>query len=268
DESWMKRVKEVVDYAYDNDMYVILNSHHDNEYYDIGGCVSDEKILESSVKKMTKLWTQIAKTFKNYDERLIFETMNEPRTEGSAKEWVGGTAPEREIVHKLNAEILSAIRKTGGNNAYRHVMMPTYAATSSTNILKQMEIPDDDRIIISVHAYSPYNYAMNGSYSKDFSENDMKELDRFFSDLNSIFISKGRPVVIGEFGAVNKGNEDDRCKWAEYYIKVAKNYVIPCVWWDNNSGSSKGNECFGLYNRRTGEWMFEKLLKALIDASK
>lgn len=269
DAAWMNRVKEVVDYAYNNGMYVILNSHHDNEYYDIGGCVKDEKVLKQSVTKMTKLWTQIANTFKSYDNKLIFETLNEPKTEGSAKEWAGGTAAEREIVYTLNENIVAAIRKTGGNNSTRAIMVPSYAATSNTSILKSMKLPEDDNIIVSVHAYSPYNYAMNGSYSSDFSDNDKKELDKFFTDLNEIFVSKGTPVVIGEFGATNKGKDADRCKWADYYVKGAKKYGIPCVWWDNNSSAgSKGEECFGIYNRQKGEWLFEELVKTLVDAAK
>ena len=130
DKDWMKRVKEVVDYAYDNGVYVILNSHHDNTYYDIGGCVKSDDTLNKSVNKMNKLWKQIANEFKDYDEHLIFETLNEPRTEGSAKEWSGGTAEEREVVAKLNEEIVKTIRSTGGNNAYRQIMVPAYAATS------------------------------------------------------------------------------------------------------------------------------------------
>ncbi len=268
DEQWMKRVKEVVDYAYKNDMYVILNSHHDNEYYDIGGCAKSDKTYKASEKKMTKLWTQIANEFKKYNEHLIFETLNEPRTEGSAKEWTGGTGAEREVVNNLNSAIVSAIRATGGNNGYRYIMVPAYAATSNMGALRAMKLPDDERIIVSVHAYSPYNYAMNSGYSKKFSDSDKKELDKFFSDLNSLFISKGIQVVIGEFGATNKGDEADRCLWAEYYIKGAAKYGIPCVWWDNNSGDSEGGECFGIYNRKTGEWTFKDLADTLIRSAK
>ena len=268
DEQWMARVKEVVDYAYKNGMYVILNSHHDNEYYDIGGCAKSDKTYKASEKKMTKLWTQIANEFKKYNEHLVFETMNEPRTEGSAKEWSGGTGAERDVVNNLNAAIVEAIRATGGNNEYRYIMIPAYAATSNMGALRALKLPDDDRIIVSVHAYSPYNYAMNGSYSKDFSDSDKKELDKFFSDLNSIFISKGVQVVIGEFGATNKDNEADRCLWAEYYVKGAGKYGIPCIWWDNNSGTAKGGECFGIYDRKTGEWVFKDLADTLVKSAK
>ncbi len=268
DSDWMKRVKEVVDYAYDNGMYVILNSHHDNSYYDIGGCVESESTLNSSVKKMNSLWKQIATEFKNYDEHLIFETLNEPRTEGSAKEWTGGTAEEREVVAKLNSEIVSTIRSTGGNNAYRQIMVPAYAATSDTNILKQMTLPDDDNIIVSVHAYSPYNFAMNANGSSTFSDSDKKELDKFFKALNTIFVSKGTPVVIGEFGATNKNNLDDRVAWAEYFVKGAGKYNIPCVLWDNNSGRKSGSECFGVYSRERKEFTYPEIVEAIVNAAK
>ncbi|MCI7766485.1 MAG: cellulase family glycosylhydrolase [Oscillospiraceae bacterium] len=268
DKDWMDRVKEVVDYAYGNGMYVILNSHHDNSYYNIGDCVKSEDNLNKSVKKMTTLWTQISKTFKDYDEHLIFETLNEPRTEGSAKEWSGGTAEEREVVYTLNNEIVKAIRATGGNNAYRHIMVPSYAATSDTNILKQMKLPDDDRIIMSVHAYSPYFFAMAENGSATFSANDKKELDNFFKNLNSIFVSKGTPVVIGECGATNKKNLEDRVAWADYFVKGAGKYNIPCVIWDNNSGKRSGGECFGIYSREKKEFSYPEIAEAFVNAAK
>ena len=265
---WLARVKEVVDYAYNDGMYVILNSHHDNAYYDIGGCGASDKVLEANLAKMTNLWTQIANTFKDYSEKLVFETLNEPRTEGSPNEWNGGTASEREIVAAFNDAIVKAIRATGGNNAYRFIMVPAYAATSSTNILRSMEIPDDDRVIVSVHAYSPYLFAMVGNASAELSDSDRLELDRFFANLNSIFISKGRAVVIGEMGCTNMDNLLERCEWADYYVRGAKKYGIPCFVWDNNSKTSVGNECFGLYDRDRGEWVFPEIAEALISAAK
>ncbi|MBQ5332494.1 MAG: cellulase family glycosylhydrolase [Oscillospiraceae bacterium] len=268
DKEWMNRVKEVVDYAYDNGVYVIINSHHDNSYYNVGKCAESDAELKKSVKKMTTIWTQISKTFKNYDERLIFETLNEPRTEGSAKEWSGGTAEEREIVYTLNSEIVKAIRATGGNNAYRHIMVPSYAATSDINTLKQMKLPDDDRIIMSVHAYSPYFFAMAENGSGTFTDKDKTELDNFFKNLNSIFVSKGTPVVIGECGATNKKNLEDRVAWAEYFVKGAGKYNIPCVIWDNNSGKRSGGECFGIYSREKKEFTYPEIAEAFVNAAK
>ena len=267
DSEWLARVKEVVDYAYNNDMYVILNSHHDNSYYDIGACAANEDAYSANIRKMSVLWTNIADAFKDYGERLLFETMNEPRTEGSEKEWLGGTAEEREIVYALNEAIIKAIRATGGNNEYRHILVPDYAANSNTDILKKMRLPDDDRVIVSVHAYSPYSFAMDENGSAGFTDADKKELDKLLREFNRIFIKKGIPVVIGEFGATNKKNLDERCAWAEYYVKCAGQYGIPCIVWDNNIGRESGAECFGLYDRNTGEWIFPELAGTMVKAA-
>ena len=131
-----------------------------------------------------------------------------------------------------------------------------------------MEIPDDDRVIVSVHAYSPYLFAMVGNASAELSDSDRVELDRFFATLNSIFISKGRAVVIGEMGCTNKDNLLERCEWADYYVRGAKKYGIPCFVWDNNSKTSVGSECFGLYDRSKGEWVFPEIAEAMISAAK
>lgn len=267
DEVWMARVHEVVDYAYKNGMYVILNSHHDTDYYDIGSSLDSDKIREFCLKRMKILWEQIAEEFKDYDEHLIFETLNEPRTVGSEKEWSGGTPEEREIIYTLNEEIVKTIRSTGGKNKTRYIMVPCYGATSDLSVLSEMRLPDDDRIIVSVHAYAPYNFAMNAEGSAEFTESDRRELDAFFSGLNDLFVRRGVPVVLGEFGVTNKDNPEDRLAWAEYYVKGAKAYGIPCIVWDNNQASGIGAEMFGLYNRREGTWYFPELAEAYVRAA-
>lgn len=264
--TWMARVKEVVNYAYDNGMYVILNSHHDNLFYDIGGCVKREKTFEASKERMKNLWAQIAEEFKDYDEHLIFETLNEPRTVGSEKEWQGGTPEEREVVYALNEVIVETIRESGGNNKDRYIMVPSYGATNNIEVLKEMKLPDDDHLIMSVHAYSPYDFAMNGDATGEFTESDRKELDSLFSALNEVFVSKNIPVVLGEFGATNKDNLEDRCAWADYYVRGAKKYNMVSIVWDNNN-YGEGAEYFGLYNRREGTWYFPELAEAYTAAA-
>lgn len=261
DEAWLERVKTVVDYAYNNDMYVILNSHHDNELYNIGESVKNEAVKTESIKTMTTVWTQIANAFEAYDNRLLFETLNEPRAVGSENEWLGGTPEEREVVYALNAAIVSAIRATGGNNVNRFILVPSYAATSDISILKEIKLPEDDRIIVSVHAYSPYDFAMNADGSTVFTDEDKEELDKLFKNFDKLFLKKGIPVIIGEFGATNKGNPEDRCAWASYYTGLARQYGIPCLVWDNGY-NEVGAENFGLYDRQNGTWFSEELAKA------
>lgn len=263
----MARVREVVDYAYNNGMYVILNTHHDTDYYDIGSSVESEKIRAVCLQRMETLWKQIAEEFKDYDERLIFETLNEPRDVGSEKEWSGGTPEEREIIYDMNDAIVKVIRNAGGNNKKRYIMVPSYGANADMNVLRELRLPDDPRIIVSVHAYAPYNFAMNPDGSAVFTEQDRKDLDYLFNGLNDLFVSKGVPVIIGEMGVTNKDNQADRAAWVDYYVRGAKKYNIACFVWDNNHGTEIGGEQFGLYNRREGSWYFPELAKAYVDAA-
>ncbi len=265
DKAWLDRVQEVVDYAYDNDMYIILNSHHDMSWIKLSK--ESQKTVSA---KYRNLWKQIAKRFKDYDEKLIFEGMNEPRTEGSAQEWNGGTADEREILNSYYKIFVETVRNSGGNNKNRLLMLTPYGANSGKAALNALWLPEnDDMIAVSVHAYSPYNAAFNGGSSeKTLTESGKKEIDNIFSNINSIILSKGVPVIMDEFGSINKSNTKDRIEIAKYYISVAEKYGVPCVWWDNGATAANKSETFGILNRKTLEWYFPELVKALVNAAK
>lgn len=264
---WMKRVKEVVDYAADNDMYIILNTHHDNVIYAVAESSKSDKKYKEAEKNLLKIWSQIAEVFKDYDEHLIFESMNEPHDDASPKAWTGGTAAEQAAVNKFNAAFTELVRKSGGNNKYRFLMLPSYGASPSDNALNAVKLPDDDRIILSVHAYTPYYFAMDGNGSSKFTDSDRKELDNMFKLLNDKFVKKGVPVVIGEMGATNKNNLSDRLEWVKYYVKNARKYNITCVWWDNG-GFNVGEENFGIFNRRNCSFTYKDIADALVENSK
>lgn len=264
DKKWLDRVQEVVDYAYSQDMYVIINSHHDRTWIKL-----DTKNEKNVTEKFTYVWKQIAERFKNYDERLIFEAMNEPRTENTENEWWGGTKSERAVLNRIYAKFVSAIRAGGGYNKTRFLMLTPYAASAVYTSMADLEIPDDDKIIVSVHAYLPYNEALNTySDSKTLTEDGKKEINGAFSLINKAYISKGIPVIMGEFGTLNKSNTNERVKIAKYYLSVAKKYSIPCCWWDNGTITyEEGNEGFGLLNRETLEWYYPDIVKALTGKS-
>ncbi|MGN1109041.1 MAG: glycoside hydrolase family 5 protein [Oscillospiraceae bacterium] len=264
DESWLDRVQEVVDYAYDEGMYVILNAHHEdwNEPY--------ESNLKAASNKMKKLWTQIANRFAKYGKRLIFEGMNEPRWTNTQYEWNGGNAEGRRIVNELNKVFVKAVRATGGNNRYRALMVPTYAASASA--LDGFTVPEDDSIIVSIHAYSPYNFAMNANGTTTFDANNTDwnntgELVWLANKLYDDFISKGVGVIIGECGTVNKNNLSARLNWAGYFPKVFGEKGIPIFLWDNNAYGS-GTETFGLLHRNTLTWEYPDYIKKLINTAK
>ncbi len=257
-ESWLDRVQEVVDYAYNRGAYVIINTHHEDwnyPYYD-----NQEEICA----EMTALWTQIAERFKDYDEHLIFEGQNEPRKVGTSQEWNGGDQEGWDVVNAVNQAFIDAVRSTGGSNPYRMLMIPGYAANSTTGI-QHVEVPaDDNRIIVSVHAYEPYDFALNTAGRSTW-DNDTDAIDTLMSNLKTLFIDKGIPVIIGEFGALDKDNEADRLAWVSYYLSEAEKIGVPCLWWDNGYFGTNG-ENFGLFNRQTNECAYPDLLETMMAA--
>lgn len=261
DEAWMNRVQEVVDYAYSQDMFVILNIHHEewhDPYYE-----TEAEVTE----KLKTLWTQIGTRFAGYDEKLIFEGLNEPRKRNTPLEWNGGDDEGREVVNNFNAAFVETIRGLGGNNAKRHLMIPGYAASSSDSALKAIKIPEgDDKIIVSVHAYTPYAFALSDDITaRTFSPDDTSANDIIYlmDSLKTNFIDKGIPVIIGEFGARSKANEEIRGEWATFYVSQAKAIGVPCLWWDNGAFTGTG-ENFGILNRSTCTWEYPLVVEGLM----
>lgn len=268
DEAWMDRVQEIVDFGIDNEMFVILNLHHEEWHF------PSYENAEAAEDMLVNVWTQIAERFKNYDEHLIFEGMNEPRKKGTAYEWNGGDAEGRKVVNQLNAAFVNTVRNSGGNNKLRHLMIPTYAASADRNAMSALEIPDDDKIIVSVHAYIPYDFALNVSGTALWSADkpsDTGAIDSLFNLLYQTFLYDGYPVIIGEFGSVCKLDPDtptgdnlqSRIDCAEYFVSKAKEYGVPCVWWDNGSFVGSG-ENFGLMDRGgVPSWRYPEIVKTL-----
>lgn len=260
-EIWLERVKEVVDYGINNDLYVILNMHHEEWHY------PTYDNLENATTILTKVWTQIAEEFKDYDEHLIFEGMNEPRLKGTPLEWNGGNEEARDVINQLNQFFVDTIRNADGNNPYRHLMIPTYAASSDSKTWKDFVIPVDDKIIVSIHAYTPYNFALNINGTSEWSSenpNDTRDIDNLMDNLYNSFISKGHPVIIGEFGAMEKENSEARVNWSKYYTEKASEKRIPCIWWDNGAFTG-GGELFGLLDRRENVWIHQDIVNALME---
>jgi endoglucanase len=270
--AFMARVKEVVGYAMDNDMYILLNTHHDEGIFKF-----QNKDMAKSKIAFERIWQQIAENFKNENEKLIFEGLNEPRTIGSSAEWNGGTKEERDNINTLEQIFVDVVRASGSNNEKRILMVSPYGASAEQAAMDGVKIPNDPsnptikKFIVSIHAYSPYNFALNqGTGSVDtWSKDDGGDksgvntpLDRAYNT----FVSKGIPVIFGEFGALDKNNDDARAAWAEYYVSYAKSKGIPCFWWDNGATEGKG-EKFGLLNRTNNTFYYNSVKDALVNGS-
>jgi len=260
DQTWLNRVEEVINYVLDNNMYAILNVHHDD-------WIIPTYANEAQCKdKLVKLWQQIANRFRDYSDYLIFETMNEPRVIGSPSEWTGGTYENRDVINRFNLAIVNTIRSSGGNNAKRFIMVPTNAATGLDVALNDLVIPNNDsRVIVSIHAYSPYFFAMdiNGT-SYWGSNNDKTSLTNELDAIYNRFVKNGRAVIIGEFGTIDKNNLSSRIAHAEHYAREAVSRGIAVFWWDNGYYGPGNAESYAIFNRSGLSWYYPEIAQALI----
>lgn len=261
DETWLDRVQEVVDYAYEKDVYVILNMHHENWHF------PSDKNRDQATNILISLWTQIGNRFRDYDGRLIFEGLNEPRKVGTAMEWNGGDYEGKQNVNHFAKIFVETVRATGGNNTIRNIMVTGYAASANKDTLRSLRWPKDDHVIVSVHAYLPNGFALDTKGSAVWDkEKGTKDIDELVKNLQEIFLDKGIPVIIGEFGALNKDNEAERVEWISYYLSKTEEIGVPCIWWDNGAFNGSG-ENFGLLNRYELSFVYPDLLKAMMDAT-
>ena len=257
DATWLARVQEVANYVLSSGMYAIVNTHHD-EWVSLMPDADQALITD----KLSKLWTQIATGFRAYDDHLVLETLNEPRTT-DATEWTGGTPEARKILNGYNAAAVKAIRDTGGNNALRFVMIPTHGANSATQCINDLVIPNDDpRIIVSLHTYYPWAFSGDSTGTAQFgSAAELTAMNTELDRIANLTIKKGRAAIIGEWGSLDKGNTAARVTHAQAFASAMRQHGFVPVWWDNNLiGADAG---FGLLNRSTLSWYFPEIKDAL-----
>ena len=283
---WMDRVQRVVDYAYNDGMIVILNTHHDESLINLGRATG--VTTSNSQRFVTRIWSQISDRFATYNHRLIFECFSEPRTMGSPYEWTGGTATERANLNKLNQLCVDTIRANGhGYNSTRFLMVPTYAAAVNEVALRGWKMPTDpagpNRLIVSLHAYVPWRFAADASASRancpegcrrwsasgTGSQNGVGEI------ISALNLARNRfpnyPIILGEMAALNRGNNASRVAWAQYYNKLATSLGMRVFWWDNGQFAVQqvnGPDNFAIFDRRTLSWPFPTLVRALLNSVK
>jgi endoglucanase len=283
DQSWMKRVKQIVDWAIEDGMYVIINTHHDNwengnKIPTAKGYYPNQACFEESERFLTNVWTQISLAFNNgYDQHLIFETLNEPRLRGTSQEWWNNRGTDTykegaEYLNKLNQVCLDAIRKSGGNNAKRFVMIPGLRAAVDSALAPEFSLPQDsaeDKLILSVHMYDPQDFALNTPGAKKFVQAHKDALNRSFDSLYEAYISKGIPVVIGEYAATNKDNLEERVKWTNFFLEESRKYGITACLWDNGGfdASTSQGEKYGFFDRRALKWVFPEIIDAIVKST-
>lgn len=254
--NYLAEVKKVVDYGFSNGMHVIINVHHDNEW---SKPIAAE--AEEAKARLSSLWTQVSEYFKEYNDSLIFETLNEPRLEGSPEEWSGGTTEGRAFINDFHQAAVDAIRASGGNNAKRHIMIPTWAASTVQAAMDELVIPNDDpRVIISLHTYFPWPFAGEASTGWG-SDQDKASLEAEFDRIRQKWIvDEGRPVILGEWGSVEENPQATRQEYAAFYAKEAAERDLLTIVWDDGGR-------FRLLNRRALSWDFSNIAFTIVNNS-
>lgn len=273
DTVWLKRVHEVVDYVVSQGMYCILNVHHDTGESDVAWVVADRNVYDANKDKFMSLWTQIANEFKDYDEHLLFEGYNEMLDRLGS--WVYASSKATSgynssiassayaAVNGFAQSFVDAVRSTGGNNISRNLIVSDYCASNcmgtghAKDPFKKMKMPTDTldgHLILEVHSYilEMSNLA-----------NSKNDADGLFNDLYSYFISKGVPVIVGEWGTLNTSGNDftDSGRYADfksfcrYFVEQAKKKDIATLYW---MGLSEGAD------RSVPKWTLEDLKDMII----
>lgn len=263
DEAWLDRVQEVVDYIIDEDLYCVLNVHHDGG--SDGWLEASQACIDSSGKRFEGLWTNIAERFKDYDEKLIFESFNEVLDANNS--WTTSSASDAySAINELNQIFVDAVRATGGNNKTRNLMVQTYSGASAAATLRNFELPEDKaegHLIVQVHSYDPQGFTSTGATwttMTDFwgSEDQIETIEYLFDVIADYSESLDAPFVVGEFGAQSKDNDEDRAEYAACVISEGAEAGVKCFWWDNGAD-------FKIIDRATGAATAPEIVNALVD---
>ena len=265
----LDRVEEVVNYALDNGMYVVINDHWDNQWWgQFGACkkdadgnkIADEETRKNAWTRYERYWTQICERFKNYSDHLIFEGANEELGErlndgicvnGPAKGYSkpDNTGPDIEVVsgnlktdelydttNKINQKFVDIVRASGGNNTNRHLLIPGYntdiLSTANEKFIMPTDIAENgkNKLFLSVHYYTPGDFCLENG-GGDYTVADQEATKKYFQELKK-FSDAGYAVIIGECGVCNPSSVTGSVtQWFyDTFTEAAKYHAVPVLW--------------------------------------
>ena len=245
--AWMQRVHEVVDYVISQGMYCILNVHHDTGDASTAWLIADEAVYDQQHERFEAVWRQIAEEFKDYDEHLLFEAYNEMLDSKHSWCFASFAAPGNynadiansayNAINSYAQTFVNTVRATGGNNARRNLIVNTYGAWSGggnwnshlQDPLKRMNLPSDPagegHIIFEIHSYPDISNLNNAK----------NELRTNISNIKQHLMSKGAPVIFGEWGASSSSaytdNRQNMLSFARFFVEQAKANGIGTFYW-------------------------------------
>ncbi len=254
---WLARVKEVVDWILEEEMYCIVNTHHE-----MGWLNTSDTGMDLRKVKFGNLWTAIANQFKDYGDHLLFEGYNEMRKSENA--W-NASGTDYQNLNELSQVFVNSVRATGSNNSSRTLVISTYAANFDT---VGFDLPTDtieNRLAVEFHSYYPQGFCFVGGTDSFGSQSDNNEITNYCSKFQQYIISKV-PVILGEFGAVNKNNDSARAAYAQQVVQTCNSYGIKAIWWDNGKvTATNGGDSFALIDRTTYQIAKPGIVSALVN---
>ena len=260
-ESWLNRVNEVVGYCVANNMYAIVNIHWDGGWLE-NNCTPDKQ--EENNRKQHALWTQIANRLNHYDEHLLFAGTNEPNVDSAQK---------MAVLRTYLQTFINAVRATGGNNAVRNLIVqgPNTDIEATQMLFGGMPIDVvPNRLMAEIHYYNPWPFCgmdkdetwgrmayywgpfvVSGS-DRNATSGDETEMKSLFGKMKTMFVDKGIPVILGEYGAITirsglganqEAHDKSRNIYDETVTREAKNHGLVPFYWETGR----------VVNRQTGE---------------
>lgn len=264
-EQWLNRVQEIVDYCVSQDMYAIINIHHDGAEQNGWLRVAAED-PQPIYEKFEAVWKQIAERFKDYDEHLIFEDMNEVTGGVDSKD---GILRDMDVIMKLNQIFVDTVRATGSNNVKRWLAVPArYTNIKNTcNDAYGFTMPIDDagHLFLSVHYYN-WNFGLQTTMTGTHWTLEMSQSLQKEFDLLEKFTSQGYPVLLGEYGAANKNNTEERAYHVEVVNRLCKERgIVPCLWDIGEYDFDLAPDySFSMFDRATYEYLYPEITDAIM----
>ncbi|MEH6659717.1 cellulase family glycosylhydrolase [Leeuwenhoekiella marinoflava] len=273
DAAWTNRVEEVVSYVLENDMYAVLNIHWD------GGWMQPTYEEQDYVNTRLKImWDQIATHFRDYGDHLLFAGTNEVMVEGN---YNTPTEEYYTVQNSFNQTFVDAVRSTGGKNVFRYLVVQGFN-TNINHTVNFAEIPEDvrlNRLLMEVHYYDPYNFALNenstitqwgdAATDADKVENWANEayVTEQMQKMKANFIDNGVGVILGEYGAISRTDIPNHNTYLKSYLsyvtKAASDHGIVAFYWDNGDLNNHG---FAIFDRNTATIIKPELIEGLVES--
>lgn len=256
--AYLARVKEVVDYARDAGMYVIINDHWDGGWWGMFGSEKAET-RQLAMDTYINMWTQIATCFADYSDYVIFESANEElgaRFDEDSPLFCSDSVvtylsdSERyALCNQVNQVFVDTVRATGGNNAQRFLLIAGYGTDINKTCDSRFQMPTDtaeDKLLLSVHFYDPWSYCGASTVAGATAwgtKGDYDNMDKQLAKLTR-FTKQGIGVVIGEYAALPSGTGKLKTNTLGYhtrFLDLCDAYDLTSCLWD----------CSGFFNRKT-----------------